>query len=117
MLKDLRLFFRDTTQWSQLILLAALLFVYLFNIKALPLFRGEQVPFFLVSVVSFLNLGLAGFVLAVHRGALHLPGGEPRGAADVAAAQLAARPAGAAVVEVLGGDAPAAGAGAGSSPS
>jgi ABC-2 type transport system permease protein len=63
-LKDLRLFFRDTTQWSQLILLAALLVVYLFNIKALPLFRGEQVPFFLVSIVSFLNLGLAGFVLA-----------------------------------------------------
>ncbi len=63
-LKDLRLFLRDTTQWSQLILLAALLVVYLFNIKALPLFRGEQVPFFLVSVVSFLNLGLAGFVLA-----------------------------------------------------
>jgi ABC-2 type transport system permease protein len=63
-LKDLRLFFRDTTQWSQLILLAALLVIYLFNIKALPLFRGERVPFFLVSVVSFLNLGLAGFVLA-----------------------------------------------------
>jgi ABC-2 type transport system permease protein len=63
-LKDLRLFFRDTTQWSQLILLAALLFVYLFNIKALPLFSGERVPFFLVSVISFLNLGLAGFVLA-----------------------------------------------------
>jgi ABC-2 type transport system permease protein len=63
-LKDLRLFFRDTTQWSQMILLGALLVVYLFNIRALPLFRGEQVPFFLVSVVSFLNLGLAGFVLA-----------------------------------------------------
>lgn len=63
-LKDLRLFFRDTTQWSQLILLAALLFVYLFNIKALPLFSGERVSFFLVSVISFLNLGLAGFVLA-----------------------------------------------------
>ena len=62
--KDLKLFFRDTTQWSQLILLAALLLVYLFNIRALPLFRGEQVPFYLVSVVSFLNLGLAGFVLA-----------------------------------------------------
>jgi len=63
-LKDLKLFFRDTTQWSQLILLGALLLVYLFNIRALPLFRGEQVPFYIVSVVSFLNLGLAGFVLA-----------------------------------------------------
>jgi len=63
-LKDLKLFFRDTTQWSQLILLAALLVVYLFNIRALPLFRGEKVPFYTVSLVSFLNLGLAGFVLA-----------------------------------------------------
>ncbi len=63
-LKDIKLFFRDTTQWSQLILLAALVVVYLFNIKALPLHRGEQVSFFSVTLVSFLNLGLAGFVLA-----------------------------------------------------
>jgi ABC-2 type transport system permease protein len=63
-LKDLRLFFRDTTQWSQLILLAVLLIVYVFNIKSLPLFSGETVPVFLVSLVVFLNLGLAGFVLA-----------------------------------------------------
>src|SRR6059036_1730026 len=63
-LKDIKLFFRDTTQWSQLILLAVLVIVYLFNIKALPLHRGEQVSFFYVTLVSFLNLGLAGFVLA-----------------------------------------------------
>lgn len=63
-LKDIKLFFRDTTQWSQLILLAVLVVVYIFNIKALPLFRGEQVPFFFVTLVSFLNLGLSGFVLA-----------------------------------------------------
>ncbi len=63
-IKDLKLFFRDTTQWSQLILLGVLVVIYLFNIRALPLFTGERVPFFLVTVVSFLNLGLAGFVLA-----------------------------------------------------
>lgn len=63
-LKDIKLFFRDTTQWSQLILLAVLVVVYLFNINALPLHRGEQVGFFYVTLVSFLNLGLAGFVLA-----------------------------------------------------
>ncbi|MCH8938011.1 MAG: hypothetical protein IH966_01205 [Gemmatimonadetes bacterium] len=63
-IKDLKLFFRDTTQWSQLILLGVLVVIYLFNIRALPLFRGEQVAFRLVSVISFLNLGLAGFVLA-----------------------------------------------------
>ena len=43
-LKDLRLFFRDNTQWSQLILLAVLLVVYLFNIKSLPLHSGERFP-------------------------------------------------------------------------
>ncbi len=63
-LKDIKLFFRDTTQWSQLILLAVLVVVYVFNIKALPLHRGEAVAFFYVTLVSFLNLGLAGFVLA-----------------------------------------------------
>ncbi len=62
--KDIRTFFRDTTQWSQLILLAVLVVVYIYNIKVLPLFTGEDVGFFLTNVVSFLNLGLAGFVLA-----------------------------------------------------
>lgn len=62
--KDIRTFFRDTTQWSQLILLAVLVVVYVYNIKVLPLFTGVEVGFFLVNVVSFLNLGLAGFVLA-----------------------------------------------------
>ena len=64
LLKDLRLFFRDPTQWSQLILLGVLVVVYLFNIRSLPLFSGERVPFFLITVVVFLNLGLAGFVLS-----------------------------------------------------
>lgn len=63
-MKDLRVFFRDTTQWSQLILLAVLLVVYVFNIQALPLYTGEKVPYLLITLVVFLNQGLAGFVLA-----------------------------------------------------
>jgi ABC-2 type transport system permease protein len=62
--KDIRAFFRDTTQWSQLILLVVLVVVYIYNIRVLPLYSGEQVGFFLTNVISFLNLGLAGFVLA-----------------------------------------------------
>jgi ABC-2 type transport system permease protein len=73
-LKDLRLFFRDNTQWSQLILLAVLLLVYLFNIKSLPLHSGEQVPFRLITMISFLNLGLAGFVLAAVAARFIFPG-------------------------------------------
>jgi ABC-2 type transport system permease protein len=64
LLKDMRLFFRDPTQWGQLILLGVLVVVYLFNIRALPLFSGEQIPPAVVTMVVFLNLGLAGFVLA-----------------------------------------------------
>jgi ABC-2 type transport system permease protein len=63
LMKETRVFFRDTTQWSQLILLGVLVIVYVFNIKYLPL-RGEGVTFFLVNVIPFLNLVLAGFVLA-----------------------------------------------------
>ena len=63
-LKDLRTFFRDSTQWSQLILLGVLVMVYLFNIQALPLFTGEKVPVLLVTLIAFLNQGLAGFVIA-----------------------------------------------------
>jgi len=63
-LKDLRIFFRDATQWSQLILLAVLLVVYVFNIRALPLYTGEKVPYVLVTLVVFLNQGLGGFVLS-----------------------------------------------------
>ena len=63
LLKELRLFFRDTTQWSQLILLAVLIVVYVFNVRFLPL-KGPNVTFFLLNVIPFLNLVLAGFVLA-----------------------------------------------------
>lgn len=63
-LKDVRVFFRDSTQWGQLILIGVLLVVYLFNISALPLNTGERVPLFVTTLVIFLNQGLTGFVLA-----------------------------------------------------
>ena len=72
--KEIRVFFRDTTQWSQLILLAVLVVVYVYNIKVLPLYTGEQVSFFLINVVSFLNLGLAGFVVAAIAARFVFPG-------------------------------------------
>ena len=48
--------------------------VYLFNIKSLPLHSGERVPFRLVTLISFLNLGLAGFVLAAVAARFVFPG-------------------------------------------
>jgi ABC-2 type transport system permease protein len=62
--KEIRVFFRDSTQWSQLILLGVLVVVYIYNMRVLPLYTGERVSFLLINVVSFLNLGLAGFVVS-----------------------------------------------------
>lgn len=63
LLKDVRTFTRDTTQWSQLLLLLALVVVYLYNFSVLPS-NFTFATFFLQNLFSFLNLGLAGFVLA-----------------------------------------------------
>ncbi|MDQ6828158.1 MAG: hypothetical protein M3081_04770 [Gemmatimonadota bacterium] len=62
-IKEIRLFFRDSTQWSQLILLAVLVVVYVFNIKFLPL-TGVGVSQVLVDIVPFVNLAVSGFVLS-----------------------------------------------------
>ncbi|MBI2210150.1 MAG: hypothetical protein HYU47_06050 [Deltaproteobacteria bacterium] len=64
MVKDIKTFLRDTTQWSQLFLLLALIVVYLYNFTVLPLDRSPMPAGMLRTVVSFANLGLAGFVLA-----------------------------------------------------
>jgi len=62
--KDIKLFFRDTSQWSQLFLIFALMVVYIYSFKLLPLERAAMPSFFLQNLISFLNLGMVGFVTA-----------------------------------------------------
>jgi ABC-2 type transport system permease protein len=57
--KDRLMLARDARYWSQIILIAALIAVYLFSIRQLPLDTPD-----LKSLVSFLNVGVAGFVVA-----------------------------------------------------
>ena len=64
MIKDIKTFLRDSTQWSQLFLLIALIVVYLYNFKVLPLHRSPLPTETLKTAVSFANLALAGFVLS-----------------------------------------------------
>ena len=61
-LKDVKLFFRDTSQWSQLFLIFALMVVYIYSFKLLPVDRATMPSFFLQNLISFLNLGMVGFV-------------------------------------------------------
>lgn len=64
MIKEVKVFFRDTSQWSQLILLLALVAVYVFNFSVLPFQGSPLVTFYFKNVIAFLNLALAGFVTA-----------------------------------------------------
>lgn len=63
-LKDAKTFFRDTTQWSQLILLGALIVVYVYNFRVLPKASALRAQVFLDQALAFLNLALGGFVVA-----------------------------------------------------
>jgi ABC-2 type transport system permease protein len=62
--KDLKTFFRDTGQWSQLFMLLALIVVYVYNFSVLPIGGSALRTFYLQNIVSFFNLALAGFVIA-----------------------------------------------------
>ena len=62
--KEIRTFFRDSTQWPQLFLIGALIAVYLYNFSVLPLDRSPIKTVYLQNVFSFLNMGLAAFVLS-----------------------------------------------------
>jgi ABC-2 type transport system permease protein len=61
--KEFRTFFRDQTQWPQLFLIAALIIVYLYNFSVLPLGQSAIQTIYLQNLFSFLNMGLAAFVL------------------------------------------------------
>ncbi len=62
--KEIKTFFRDTSQWSQLILLAALIVVYVYNFSVLPINGSPLVTFYFKNVIAFVNLALAAFVTA-----------------------------------------------------
>jgi ABC-2 type transport system permease protein len=63
-LKDLKVFLRDTTQWSQLLLLLALALVYVYNFRVLDLDRIPYMSGTIKNVYAFVNLSMAAFVLA-----------------------------------------------------
>lgn len=57
--KEIRTIGRDVAQWSQLFLMAALMFIYVYNIRMLPLGGDTR-----ATIVAYANLGMAGFVVA-----------------------------------------------------
>jgi ABC-2 type transport system permease protein len=64
LLKDLKVFLRDTTQWSQLLLLVALMMVYLYNFRVLDLDRIPYMSGVVKNAYAFVNLAMGAFVLS-----------------------------------------------------
>ena len=64
LVKDTKVFLRDVSQWSQLLLLLALVMVYLYNFRVLDLSRIPYMSGAIKNVYGFVNLGMAGFVMA-----------------------------------------------------
>src|SRR5712692_1570289 len=64
LIKDVKIFLRDVSQWSQLLLLLALVLLYLYNFRVLDLQRIPYMSAFIKNVYAFINLGMAGFVMA-----------------------------------------------------
>jgi ABC-2 type transport system permease protein len=61
--KEVKTFLRDQTQWTQIFLIAALIVIYVYNFKVLPLEKSPIRTVYLQNLFSFLNMGLALFVL------------------------------------------------------
>ena len=81
LIKDVKVFLRDVTQWSQLLLLLALVVVYLYNFQVLDLDRIPYMAGFVKNFYAFLNLGLAAFVIATVAARFVFPAVSAEGAA------------------------------------
>jgi ABC-2 type transport system permease protein len=64
LIKDVKVFLRDVSQWSQLLLLLALVLVYLYNFRVLDLERVPYMSGIVKNVYALINLGMAGFVMS-----------------------------------------------------
>jgi len=64
LIKEIKTFWRDQTQWSQIFLIAALVVIYIYNFSVLPLEKSPIKTEYLQNLFSFLNMALAAFVLS-----------------------------------------------------
>jgi ABC-2 type transport system permease protein len=81
LVKDLKVFLRDVSQWSQLLLLLALVLIYLYNFRVLDLDRIPYMSGVIKNVYGFVNLGMAGFVMATIAARFVFPAVSAEGAA------------------------------------
>lgn len=62
--KELKMILRDSSEWSQFFMIAALIVVYLYNFKVLPLDRSPMPSQYISNLIAFANISLCGFLAA-----------------------------------------------------
>lgn len=62
--KDILVFFRDTGQWSQVTIIGALVMVYIYNFRSIPLDAMAGITPFMKELMLLLNMVMAGLVLS-----------------------------------------------------
>lgn len=71
--KESKTFLRDSAEWSQLFMIAALVVVYLYSFKALPVERSPMQTEYVTNLISFLNVGMTGFIITSLAGRFVFP--------------------------------------------
>ena len=61
--KDIKTFFRDTGQWSQVFIIGALIMIYVYNFKSIPINALSGFPF-IKEIMVLVNPVLSGLVLS-----------------------------------------------------
>jgi len=62
--KDIKSFFRDTGQWSQVFIIGALIMVYIYNFKSIPMNIISELSPLIKEIMVLVNMVLAGLVLS-----------------------------------------------------
>ncbi|MBI5641657.1 MAG: hypothetical protein HZA17_14660 [Nitrospirae bacterium] len=71
--KDIKIFFRDTGQWSQMFIIGALILVYVYNFKSVPLNMISGLSPFIKDIMVLANMVMSGLVLSAVAGRFLYP--------------------------------------------
>jgi len=62
--KDVKIFFRDAGQWSQLLIIGALILVYVYNFRTIPIRTFSEIFPLMKELMVLINMVMAGLVLS-----------------------------------------------------
>ncbi|HDH96181.1 MAG TPA: hypothetical protein ENF73_00455, partial [Proteobacteria bacterium] len=71
--KEILGFVREASQWTQLLLLIGLVVIYLYNFKAINLERITGLSYYLINLISYVNIVLASMVVTAVAARFVLP--------------------------------------------